>query len=121
MHDAVIIGAGPGGLHAARQLSSRGFDVVVLEEHSRIGAPVHCTGVLASDAFEEFNLPTNSILNELHTAKFFSPNGQTFDYTTERVEAVVVDRLVFDQTLKIDALHSGAKIKGDSRVTAIEN
>src|SRR5689334_3424096 len=108
MHDTVIIGAGPGGLQAARELASRSFDVVVLEEHSRIGAPVHCTGILASDAFEELNLPDNSVLNELHTAKFFSPNGQTFDYTTERVEAVVIDRLLFDETLKIGALKAGA-------------
>src|SRR5262245_51497527 len=120
MHDVVIIGAGPGGLHAARQLSSRGFDVVVLEEHSRIGAPVHCTGILASDAFEEFALPANSVLNDLHTARFYSPSGQTFDYTTERVEAVVVDRMVFDETLKLEALRSGARIIGDSRVIGVE-
>ncbi len=120
MHDVVIIGAGPGGLHAARELAKRGFDVAVLEEHARIGAPVHCTGVLASDALQEFGLPSNSVLNELHTARFYSPSGQTFDYTTEHVEAVVVDRLVFDETLKLEALSAGATIMGDSRVTAIE-
>ena len=120
MHDVAIIGAGPGGLHAARRLAARGFDVVVLEEHSRIGAPVHCTGILSADAFPQFNLPASSVLNQLRTAKFFSPSGQTFDYSTARVEAVVVDRLVFDQTLKSEAVQAGAAIRGDSRVSAIE-
>jgi digeranylgeranylglycerophospholipid reductase len=120
MHDVAIIGAGPGGLHAARRLAARGLDVVVLEEHSRIGAPVHCTGILSADAFSQFNLPANAVLNQLRTAKFFSPSGQTFDYSTERVEAVVVDRLVFDQALKTEAVQAGATIRGDSRVSAIE-
>jgi flavin-dependent dehydrogenase len=81
---------------------------------------VHCTGILSADAFSQFHLPANSVLNQLHTAKFFSPSGQTFDYSTERVEAVVVDRLVFDETLKTEAVKAGATIRGDSRVSSIE-
>ncbi len=42
MRDVVIIGAGPAGLIAARQLAQRGRDVVVLEEHAedRVNAAV---------------------------------------------------------------------------------
>jgi len=52
MHDIAIVGGGPGGLYAASRLASRGFDVVVFEEHPAAGEPVHCTGVLASEAFD---------------------------------------------------------------------
>ena len=45
MHDIVVIGAGPAGLHAARLLAERGLDVIVLEEHEAVGQPVHCTGI----------------------------------------------------------------------------
>ncbi len=51
--DVVVVGGGPAGLIAARELASAGSRVRVLEEHDVIGAPVHCTGVLGLDAFDE--------------------------------------------------------------------
>src|SRR5262245_55520509 len=92
MHDIAIIGCGPGGLYAAGQLAQRGFDVAVFEEHPSAGEPVHCTGVLAVEAFDEFDLPRECILNPLSTARFFGPSGGSFEYTTPRTEAVVIDR-----------------------------
>src|SRR5438552_2912496 len=110
MHDAIVIGGGPGGLYAARQLSNDGFDVVVLEEHGNIGQPVHCTGVLGAEAYGEFDIPRAAILNELKTARFFSPGGLTFSYTTDRTEAIVVDRAIFDDCLRRDAEAAGATV-----------
>lgn len=40
MHDAIIIGAGAAGLSAARELSGRGLDVLLLEARPRIGGRV---------------------------------------------------------------------------------
>jgi flavin-dependent dehydrogenase len=75
MHDAIVVGAGPAGLLAARHLALRGLDVAVLEEHSAVGDPVHCTGILAREAFSEFGLSFDTVLNELTTARFISPPG----------------------------------------------
>src|SRR6185503_8828058 len=63
MHDLAIVGGGPGGLYAARQLARAGFGVAVFEEHPSAGDPVHCTGVLALEAFDEFDIPRSAILN----------------------------------------------------------
>ena len=70
MLDIAVIGGGPGGLYAAARLAARGFHVNVFEEHSTVGTPVHCTGVLARDAFDEFGLPADACLNEVRTARF---------------------------------------------------
>jgi phytoene dehydrogenase-like protein len=76
MYDAVVIGAGPAGLHASRRLADAGARVAVVEEHPVVGHPVHCTGVLAREALDEFDLPRTLVLNELTTARFYSPSGQ---------------------------------------------
>jgi digeranylgeranylglycerophospholipid reductase len=116
MRDVAIVGGGPGGLHAAALLARAGLDVAVCEEHAASGAPVHCTGVLAAEAFDEFGFSRASILNTLHTARFYSPAGSHVSYTTTRPEAVAVDRLLFDQLLAGAARDAGADLIFGHRV-----
>ena len=120
MLDVAIIGGGPGGLSAARRLAADGWSVTVFEEHDRIGAPVHCTGVLAEDVIASMNLPCEAVLNPLSTVRFVAPAGHSFDYTTATTEAVVIDREVFDLALGRRAETAGATITRGARVTAIE-
>ena len=119
MLDVVVVGAGPGGLHAARRLAGRGAVVTVLEEHGACGTPVHCTGILARDAFDEFGLSRASILNEVTTARFVSPRGTDVVHRTRAVEAVVIDRARFDQELADDAASCGASLRFGTRVRGV--
>jgi digeranylgeranylglycerophospholipid reductase len=120
MHDVVIAGGGPAGLYAARLLAQRGFDVAVLEEHRSAGQPVHCTGVLAADAFDEFDLPRVALLNPLTTVRFLSPSGDRLEYTTPTLEAVVIDRHVLDRRLAERASDAGVTLLTDQRVTDVD-
>ena len=117
--DVVIIGGGPAGLYAGARLVSAGYSVTLLEEHPTVGEPVHCTGVLAAEAFAEFNLSRRSLLNELTTARFWSPGGQQVSYSAGRVEAVVVDRRTFDQDLLDSAVRAGVSVEQGVRATAV--
>ena len=119
MYDAIIVGGGPAGLCAGWKLARAGFSVALFEEHSTSGEPVHCTGVLAADAFDEFDLPNDSVLNELRTVRFHAPSGGTVEYSTPAVEAVAVDRVRFDRTLAALASHAGAELRYGDRVSAV--
>jgi geranylgeranyl reductase family protein len=119
VHDAVIIGAGPAGLVSARVLASLGHDVLALEEHATIGVPVHCTGLLGVDAFDEFDLPRGSILDIVDRAQFVAADGSSVVVDSESVRAAVVDRATFDQALADASRRAGVAIRTGARVRSV--
>lgn len=120
MRDVVVIGAGPAGSVTARQLAERGFGVVVLEEHDVIGAPVHCTGLLGAEAFDEFDLPRSLVLAEAGAARFWGAAGQSVPVGSQRVSAVVIDRRALDEHLASRAEAAGAEIWRGCRAERID-
>jgi len=118
--DVLIVGGGPAGLFAAAQLARTGFHVVVCEEHGTVGEPVHCTGVLAAESFDEFDLPRDATINWLRTANFVSPAGIRVSYTAAAPMAAVIDRLRFDRALADRASQSGAELRSGARVSRID-
>lgn len=119
MRDVVIIGAGPAGLIAARQLAQRGHDVVVLEEHPHIGRPTHCTGLLGLEAFSELDIPRHTILDTTHAARFVAPDGSSVLVDADRVNAAIVDRAMFDQALAEASRAAGAELRSSARVRTV--
>jgi digeranylgeranylglycerophospholipid reductase len=118
--DVLVVGGGPAGLYAAECLASRGISTLVCEEHARVGDPVHCTGILASESFEALGLPHDATLNTLTTAQFVSPSGLRIPYSTSTPMAAVIDRVAFDQTLARRAAAAGAEVRVGTRVSVVE-
>jgi len=119
MHDVVVVGAGPTGCYAARELARLGYEVLVLEEHAEIGEPVHCTGIVGLEACRRFRVDPSCIESYLSSARFFSPKGQSFRVAAAEAQAVVVDRSRFDRSLAEQALSHGASFLLGTRVQDI--
>ena len=111
---------GSAGLLAARDLAAAGFSTLVVEEHDTIGVPVHCTGVLGMDAFDELDLPRHTILHTAHAARFISADGSSILIDHDRVRAAVIDRGDFDAALAVSAAAAGAEIHAGCRVRNID-
>ncbi len=117
--DVLIVGAGPAGLYAAQQLARQGFAVRVLEEHARLGEPVHCTGILGTEAFMLPGIPTDAVLSRPNSARFHSPTGHELVYSGPDDEVCVIDRGAFDKALGDAARAAGATIWTGARVAGL--
>ncbi len=119
MTDVVVVGGGPAGLYSAALLAQNGVRVTVLEEHAAAGTPVHCTGILAVDAFERFGISRSVILNELRTFTFHAPDSFTLQFGTATAQAVVVDRYQLDRELLKAAARAGVHFSNSRKVRDI--
>ncbi len=104
-----IIGAGPVGCYLGAMLAKKGMDVRIFEEHSAIGNPVQCTGLITSEIARFVKLDRGVVANTLGRVRIFSPNGNHAEIRLNNRE-IVVDRQRFDQQLADDATGAGAKL-----------
>jgi flavin-dependent dehydrogenase len=98
--EIVIVGAGPIGCYTAQLLKKCGINNFrIIEEHSEVGKPVRCAGIVGSPVFEDSLMPLSksSILNQINGALFFY-KGDSFKIERPGV-ALVIDREKFDKEL----------------------
>ena len=89
--EAAVVGAGPAGLIAARELARRGVEVKVFEEHPVIGEPNHCAGILSVEGLRRLGVePDNRFIrHEIRGGTAFSPNGTGIRITCSRTRLTV--------------------------------
>jgi geranylgeranyl reductase family protein len=107
MHDAIIVGGGPAGSLAAKDLAKRGMDVLVLEEHESVGVPQHCTGLITENTIHMSGVRPD-ILNTLYGAEVVFPNGQTITVRSDKPKAKIVSRVDLDVRMAEAAMDAGA-------------
>lgn len=116
--EAAVVGAGPAGLIAARELAGRGVEVKVFEEHPVIGEPRHCAGILSVEGLKRLGVAPHEdfIQHEIKGGTIFSPSGAGIRMTSAKTRAYTVDRALFDRFLAEMALDRGAEIETGHRI-----
>lgn len=104
-----IIGAGPIGSYLGFLLAKQGKEVQIFEEHSIIGKPIQCTGLLTGEFGRIASAGTDFVINKLDTVRIFSPDKNSVDIKLGKKE-FVVDRQLFDQHFANLATDSGAQV-----------
>ncbi|MCU4752582.1 NAD(P)/FAD-dependent oxidoreductase [Halobacteria archaeon AArc-curdl1] len=116
-YDVVIAGAGPAGAQCARDLASRGYDVVVLETEAADEFPKQSNKSTAGtfpSMMASFGIPDDVVQQFTKTVVLESPN----EYYVREQPGAVLDFAKFKQYLVEDGQKDGAEYRFESRATA---
>lgn len=122
--DVLVVGGGPAGLVAARELAARRPDaeVVLIERDRAIGAPVRCgEGVGSAGVGEFLDAACGSaawIARRITRVIFWAPNGSEVRVAEGDV-GYVLDRTRFEPALAAQAAGEGAEILLGTEATAL--
>lgn len=105
--EVLVVGAGPAGSVVAYELARRGHQVVVLEEHGRVGYPVQCAG-LVSERVLEIAGGRGMVRRPVHGASVFAPSLRSVSFSAAEPRAYVIDRAGLDIHLADRAANAGA-------------
>ncbi|MEK6256064.1 MAG: geranylgeranyl reductase family protein [Chloroflexota bacterium] len=128
-HDVIVVGAGPAGSAAAHFLAKQGIDVLLLDKAQfprdktcGDGLTPRALGVLKDMGILE---RVEKIGNRLNGIELNVGNGYSMAAPIPKKDnlpnhIVIAPRLELDNIIRQAAIDSGAKFKGNTRVTAIE-
>ena len=108
-YDVAVIGGGPAGATAARELAEGGHDVLLIDRDGRIKP---CGGAVPPILLREFAVPETLLETKVSSARMVAPSESSVDMDIGGFVGMV-DRGVFDPWLRQLAVASGA-----TRVTA---
>ncbi len=103
-YDVIVVGAGPAGSSAAKTAAKRGLRTILLEEHSQIGIPTHCSGAFSPVTRPDFTreivntVNKRAILTKYKSMRIFSPSG-TIVQELPWTECYLVERSHLDREL----------------------
>lgn len=107
MHNFTVCGAGPVGSYLAWKLSEMGQDVLLLEEHRKIGEPLACSGLVSKNIWNFIPKDKKLVEREIKGAKIHL-GKKTHVFRSS--QALVLDRSGLDSFLAKKAEKAGARL-----------
>ena len=121
--DVVVAGGSVAGLLCAREIASKEFSVLVIEEDYEIGTPEHCGGLVSIAGLEELGIiPFRKTFEHMiESAEITSPNGNSFTINSKKQKVAEISRRELDKQIAFQAQSKGAVIKVRTSFQEITN
>jgi digeranylgeranylglycerophospholipid reductase len=119
----LVVGAGPAGSTAAHDLARAGHEVLVIEEHGRVGYPVQCAGLVSQRVLDMAG-STSMVRRPVHGATVFAPSLRSVSFHATAPRAFVIDRAGLDIHLADRAARAGATFETEvkfDRLVGVSN
>ncbi|HHF56237.1 MAG TPA: NAD(P)/FAD-dependent oxidoreductase [Thermoplasmatales archaeon] len=120
--DCLIVGAGPAGSVAAKEIASRGYETLVVEKRQEIGAPKRCAEGITKHGLDKLGIKLHPlcISGRISGAALYSPSGKMVTMEGEEMEGYVLERKIFEKWLAAEAIKAGAKYMVKSQAMGME-
>jgi len=120
-YDIAVAGGGPVGCFVAERLASNGRHVAVFEEHSTIGEPVHCAGLVTQRVFDISKCSRTRITqNKIYGAIIHSPSGSTLTIGGDGVHGLVINRKKFDKNIAQKTQKAGVNLSVEHKIVSVK-
>ncbi len=116
-----VIGAGVAGLSFALAVTAAGYhDVLVFEEHSRVGVPKHCTGLVSETTVQAWgSIARSCVVRKFRDYVVRDVEGQSVIYLKLLEPVYLLDRVKLEEELADAVLSAGGIIKFRHKVRVI--
>jgi len=117
--ECLVIGAGPAGSIAAKELASKGIETIVIEKRQEIGAPKRCAEGVSKHSLEKLGIKVHElgITRVIKGAVLYSPSGKKVVMDGQGMEGYVLERKVFEKYLASEAIKEGARYMVKTQAT----
>jgi len=106
LYDAIVVGGGPAGATAARELAAAGRSVALIDRAGRIKP---CGGAIPPRLLTDFAVPDSLLVARSRGARIISPSTRRVDMPIDGSYVGLVDREMFDEWLRQRAHTEGAE------------
>lgn len=106
--NVLIIGGGPAGATAARILARNKIETTLVERDLSYVKP--CGGGIPSSAFDELEIPENTVIKKVKKVRIVSPCSEKIDVELSGGSLFITERGAFDSHLRELAVTQGASV-----------
>jgi len=120
--DCIVVGAGPAGSVAAKELAERGLNTLVIEKKAEIGPPKRCAEGVSQRGLEDLGIVPHpqSIARSITGAVLYSPSGKEVLMEGQGMEGYVLERKIFEKQLASQAIKAGARYMIKTQALSME-